>query len=247
MTDSPGDPAPADPPHHVLGRQLVVGAVTLVLVVVMLCLGVWQMSVYRHQGRLHLEERSRQAPVPLSTYLSRGNSIGSLYGLPVTMTGHYAQDAAVLVGTAAPFRVVSPFVVDGHVVAVVRGTVTSVTAPLPSTPSGTVTRTGILMPSESTVTGQVPTGAPSGALPGVQVERLTQRWPTGVVAGFVTLQTPDAEGLAAAQVTFPDDASGKAQNLGYAMQWWVFAFFAAAMGVVVIRSIGRRSPQVAEQ
>lgn len=228
-------------------KQVLVAAATVVVMLVMLGLGIWQMSVYLHQGRQHLIERSHQAPVPITTSLEGNTPLGDLYGLQVTMSGHYLPHSSALIGAQPPYRVVDAFAVGSRVVPVVRGTVGSLTASIPDTPQGTLAQTGILMPSESSDGSTPPSGAPSSMLTSMNVERLAQSWPEGVIAGFVTLNSDQAtaQHLAPATVTFPDDASGKAQNLGYAIQWWVFAVFAGAMGIVFIRSLGRRSAPVA--
>ena len=227
----------------VRGRQVAALAVASVLAVVMLGLGVWQMSVYVTQGRNTLIDRSHRAPVSLAHQLDSGMPIGDLYGLPVTLEGHFLAESPVLVGTTPPYRVVSAFDDHARIVPVVRGTVSSLDATVPPVPSGTVSLVGIIMPSESTSTGSAPSGAPSGWLNGVRIERLAQGWPTGVTAGFVTLDAAGArsEGLQPASVTFPHDASGNAQNLGYAIQWWVFAIFAMVMGIALARSFARRA------
>ena len=225
------------------GRQIAALGVAVVLAVVMLGLGVWQMSVYVTQGRNTLIERSHRPPVSLNRQLDSGLPIGDLYGLPVRLDGHYLAQPPVLVGSSPPYRVVSAFVDHSRIVPVVRGSVASLDATIPPAPAGTVSLVGILMPSESTSTGSAPSGAPSGWLNGVRIERLAQGWPTGVTAGFVTLDaaTARAEQLQPASVTFPNDASGHAQNFGYAIQWWVFAIFAMVMGIALARSFGRGS------
>ena len=237
-------------PASVRLRQGVALGVASVLALVMLVLGVWQMSVYRNQGRDALIARSQQPPVPLSQRLDSGTPIGALYGLQVRLRGHYLDLPPVVVGDAPPYRVVSAFQDDSRIVPVVRGTVPAPGADVPAPPSGEVSVAGVLMPSETGPGARAASDEPTGALSGVRIERLAQDWPVGVTAGFVTLNPADAarDGLRPATVTFPQDTSGHAQNLGYAIQWWVFAIFAMIMGVVVARSLGRRpSPATAPE
>ena len=238
----------ASRPGSVRLRQAVALTVASVLALVMLVLGVWQMSVYRNQGRDSLITRSQRPPVSLAQSLDGGMPIGDLYGLPVTLQGHYLSLPSVVVGTTPPYRVVSAFDDHSRIVPVVRGTVDSLSATVPAPPAGSVTQSGILLPSETDATGGAPAGAPTGWLNGVRIERLAQGWPAGVTAGFVTLDAGGAaqNGLEVAGVTFPSDASGHAQNLGYAIQWWVFAIFAVVMGVVIARSLGRRAAESAD-
>jgi len=58
--------------------------------------------------------------------------------------------------------------------------------------------------------------------------------------GFITLPAADsaAQGLGTAVVALPS-GSGSIQNIGYALQWWVFAAFGAFMTVRFIRALGR--------
>lgn len=223
-------------------KQFLIALGCGLVALVMLGLGVWQMSVYRNQGQESLIARSQQPPVSMSQQLASGVALGSMYGLQVTLHGHYLQQPAVLVGSTPPYRVVSAFSDGSRVVPVVRGTVANLDSMIPTVPRGTISQTGILLPSETQATGTAPSGVDSQWLPGVQIERLAQQWPLGVVSGFVTLNQSDAaaQQLGAATVTFPTDASGHAQNLGYAMQWWIFAIFAVVMGVVFVRTVGRR-------
>lgn len=223
-------------------RQTLVLVVAAVLAAAMLVLGIWQMVVYRSQGKESLEARAAIAPVSLDTELDAGAAPGSLYGRQVTLRGSYLTQPPVLVGIAPPYRVVSALRDQNRVVAVVRGTVPSLTSRVPAAPTGVVEQSGVLLPSEGSSTDPLPTGAPASMLASVNLERLAQTWPEGVLPGFVTLSASaaKAQGLDAATVTLPDDASGRAQNLGYAMQWWVFAVFTVAMGLVISRSIGRR-------
>lgn len=222
-------------------RQTLVLALAAVLAVVMLVLGIWQMSVYRTQGTRVLQQRADRAPVSLDAQLAQGQQVGSLYGLQVRLHGSYLAQQPVLVGTAPPYRVVSPFRDGQRIIGVVRGTVPSATASIPPAPSGTIDQTGILLPSEGAGGSASTTG--TAIQPTMNLERFAQAWPSGVLAGFVTLSASDsrAQKLGVQTVHMPDNATGRAQNLGYAMQWWVFAIFAIGAGVAVARSMGRRS------
>jgi hypothetical protein len=69
---------------------------------------------------------------------------------------------------------------------------------------------------------------------------LAQFWPQQLLPGFITLRGPDSEaqGLRMAVVALPT-GSGSIQNIGYALQWWVFAAFGAFMTFRFVRALGR--------
>lgn len=236
--DDPAGAGRVDP--RTRARQVLVLALSAVVALVMLVLGIWQMSVYRTQGTRVLQERANRPAVSLDAQLASGTPVGELYGLQVTLHGSYLATKPVLVGTTAPYRVVMPFRDGQRIVGVARGTVPSLTASVPPAPTGVVDQTGIMLPSENK--GNAAPDQSASTMPVVNLERLTQTWPAPVLPGFVTLSASEssAQHLGPQTVTMPDNASGRAQNLGYAMQWWVFAIFAIIAGIVLARTMGRR-------
>ena len=126
---------------------------------------------------------------------------------------------------------------DGRVLPVVRGTVGSLTASAPSPPAGTVTQTGVFLPSEARADHTVP----PEAMGSVRLPLLAQRWSQPLLPGFITLGRADAvaQGLSRATAVLPT-GEGSVQNIGYALQWWVFAAFAVLLTFRFVRTIGRR-------
>lgn len=128
-----------------------------------------------------------------------------------------------------------------RVLAVVRGFVTDPTqAPRP--PSGRVTVTGSLAPGESPST----MGAlPEGQLGAVDLSVLVNQWQGQLYDAFVFATAERGPSGAAVDLGAelrripppnPTGGSGLAwRNAAYALQWWIFALFAAWMWVKVVR------------
>ena len=117
---------------------------------------------------------------------------------------------------------------DGRVVAIVRG-LGPADGDGPAPPSGAVTQTGIFLPTEAAADHAVPPGTYAS----VRLPQIVQEWPQRLVPGFVTLDRDQAQaqGLYPATAILPT-GEGSLQNLGYALQWWVFAAFALLYGIV---------------
>ena len=134
-------------------------------------------------------------------------------------------------------------------------------SPLPAPPPGELELTGIFLPSEAAAAAtepdeaqlpttadpdeaQPPTTAEPDEAPGtlgtVRLAALAQLWPQQLLPGFVTLPASEsvAQGLGEAKLALPS-GEGSVQNAGYALQWWVFAAFAAFMTYRFVRTIGR--------
>lgn len=222
----------------VRGTQWLIAVVGAVLTVAMLWLGLWQMRVFEDKENESAAARAGQAAVPLLDFVSEDGTVGDIYGKPASVTGHYlaSQQARVTAedGTA---RVLTAFrVADGRVLAVVRGVLPPGAATIPDPPTGELTQAGIFLPSEEG-SGQNDTGT---ELRTVRLPVLAQFWPQQLLPGFITLPAADsaAQGLGTAVVALPS-GSGSIQNIGYALQWWVFAAFGAFMTVRFVRALGR--------
>ena len=224
-------------PSHTWLKQTGLVALGVVLAGAMVVLGLWQLDVYERQGTEASARRAAEAPIPLTTAAPAGGTVTDGFGRRVTFTGTYDPALQVLVPTDGGFRVLTALKqADGSVVAVVRG---SESGPeLPAPPTGTVSRTGVLLPSEETATSTAP--LPAGQVATVRLPALAQSWPGPLVGGFVTLDAADAtaEGLAPVVVDLPE-AQGRLRNGAYALQWWVFAAFALGMSIRVARDVGR--------
>lgn len=222
---------------HTWLKQAGLVALGVLIAAGMVVLGLWQLDVYERQGTEVAAARASAAPVALTTVAPAGGTVQDGFGRRVTFTGTYDPRLQVLVPTDGGYRVLTGLEqADGSVVAVVRGTEATPVAPVP--PSGEVTRTGVLLPSEETDPSSA--GLPSGQIPTVRLPVLAQTWPGPLVGGFVTLDAEgaQAEGLSPVTVDLPE-AQGRLRNGAYALQWWVFAAFALGMSIRVARDVGR--------
>ena len=218
-------------------KQTGVVALGVVLAAAMVVLGLWQLDVYERQGTEAAARRAAAAPVPMAEVAPPGGTVGDGYGRRVTFSGTYDPRLQVLVPTDGGYRVLTGLTqADGSVVAVVRGSEPTAASPAP--PTGPVTRTGVLLPSEEASTSTAT--LPGDQVPTVRLPTLAQTWPGPLVGGFVTLDADASkvEGLTPVPVDLPE-AQGRLRNGAYALQWWVFAAFALGMGIRVARDIGR--------
>jgi cytochrome oxidase assembly protein ShyY1 len=238
-------------------RWLGLFALLVVILVTFFQLGLWQLHVAQDKG---LADALRQAhaarPVPLDGVIAPHQPFpDSASGRSVTATGTYAADSQILVGVRRlqgrqGYWVVSPLVVDssGARLAVVRGFVTQ-PSQAGTPPAGRVSVDGSLAPGES------PADPPAGAPPGtpvmgsIDLAVLVNRWPGELYNAFVFAQseTSSADGTAVAagaglQRVPPPGVSGglKWRNAAYAVQWWLFAGFAAFMWFRMVRDDAAR-------
>jgi len=230
-----GGPSTAQP--HTWLKQTGVVALGVVVAAAMVVLGIWQLDVYERQGSEAADRRAAEAPVSLPAVAPPGGTVQDGFGRRVTFTGTYDPSLQVLVPTDGGYRVLTGLrQADGSTVAVVRGLEPDPEQPVP--PSGEVTRSGILLPSEEAPTSTA--ALPQGQVATVRLPVLAQTWPGPLVGGFVTLDAADAtqEGLTPVAVELPE-GQGRLRNGAYALQWWVFAAFALGMSIRVARDIGR--------
>lgn len=215
----------------------------LALAAAMCVLGVWQARVYQSQGLEAAAQRAAEPPRALTDVAPVGSTVTDGYGRTVTFTGRYRPDLQLLVRSAddAEVRVLTGFELEnGDLVAVVRGALPAGVAEPPAPPSGTLTQSGLLLPSEDS--GENDPDAP-GVITAIRVQRLAQQWPGALVNGYVTLAPGEAssQGIASSPYRLPD-APGRLRNGAYAVQWWVFAAFAIGMAIKIARDLGRPRP-----
>ncbi len=223
---------------RVRARQWLIAVLGAAVTLAMLGLGLWQMRVFENKENESAAARAAQAPVRLLDFVAADGTVGDVYGKPARATGRYLpEQQARVVSEDGTVRVVSAFqVADGRVLAVVRGSLPADSGPLPQPPAGQLDQTGIFLPSEPG-SGAADTGNELGS---VRLPALAQFWPQQLLPGFITLSGQDsaAQGLGAVVVALPS-GDGSVQNIGYALQWWVFAAFAAFMTLRFVRAIGR--------
>ena len=239
-------------------RWLGLFAVLVVILVSFTWLGLWQLSVAQDRGRAEAAEKAPHQPVvdltavvgPHQAFPADGS------GRRVGATGSYAADGQFLVaprrlGGRAGYWVVSPFVVDstGGTLAVVRG-FTSDPASVPPPPTGTLTLVGSLAPGESPA--QAPSGGPAAGgeevLGSIDLAVLVNRWQGDLYNAFAFgIEERGGEG---AQIDprplerVPPPLIGETglswRNAAYALQWWIFALFAAYMWFRMVRDDAER-------
>ncbi|MER7458385.1 SURF1 family protein [Micromonospora sp. NPDC126480] len=220
-------------------------ALTLVAAVAMVLLGNWQLDRYHERSEINerIDAGLSMTPVPLGDAVGvpAGNA-GTVGPAPVaektwtkvTVTGRYDTSNIVLVrgrsvDRTVGFEVLTPLVLaDGTAVLVDRGWIppapgrdATAQPVVPATPSGAVTVTGRIRPGES---GSVPVARRDGKLETrrIGLPRLAAELPYPVYGGYVLLdeQSPAADPVFK---PIPVGYANNWQNLGYVVQWWIFA------------------------
>jgi cytochrome oxidase assembly protein ShyY1 len=225
-------------------------------------LGLWQLNVARDKGRAQGVRAAPARPVVdvAAVLTPQGPFPQDGEGRRITAKGRYDGSAQVLV-TPRRLRgdpgywVVTPLVVrsTGARIAVVRGFVTDPTQAVKPDVATEVTVSGTLAPGESPADGTGLSSAvklPDGQLAALDLSLLVNRWPGSLYNAFVfaTAEQPDVTSVAAPavqRVPPPALVSGGLswRNAAYALQWWVFALFAAFMWWRMVRDdyeTGRR-------
>jgi surfeit locus 1 family protein len=216
-------------------------------------LGLWQLNVARDKGRAdQVAAAPKRAVADIAAVLTpHGPFPGDGTGRRITATGRYDGSGQILV-TPRRLRgepgywVVTPLVVrsSGARIAVVRGFVTDPKQAVAPSSTTEITVSGTLAPGES------PTGdsaradptLPDGQLAVLDLSLLVNRWPGTLYNAFVfaTAEQPDVTSLASPavqRVPPPAQIGGGLswRNAAYALQWWVFALFAAYMWWRMVR------------
>lgn len=249
-------------------RWLGLFAIVVVVMFTFGMLGLWQLSVARDEGAAEAVRAAPTLPVAdvAAVLTPHGYFPSDGTGRRITATGRYDGSAQVLVTPRLlrgerGYWVVTPLVVKstGATIAVVRGFVTDpeqaaglATASDVATGAATevteVTVSGTLAPGESPADETV--SLPEGQLGALDLSVLVNRWPGDLYNAFVfaTAEQPDVTSVASPavqRVPPPALVSGALswRNAAYALQWWVFALFAAYMWWRMVRDdydMGRR-------
>lgn len=226
------------------------GGTVLAILAIAVCLwlGSWQLS--RFEGRVSSQHTAAPAtpsgtPQPagaLETVLGGPTAqVGTnSLGREVTASGQYDAAHQLVVPDRAVdgrqgYYVLTPLRTgSGRAVAVVRGWLPgSPGAALPAPPAGEVTVVGRLQASETSDTnGAVNGGLPVGQLGMISPATLVNLLPYPVYDGWVAADSVPA-GLTSVPTTQPDGGNGldarAFQNLGYTLEWFVFAGFVPFM------------------
>lgn len=210
-------------------RWVALGLVALVFALAAIGLGRWQWD--RSTDIIQAEQVARAEPVDIRTLTDVGEEFENpLIGRPVLATGQYVAEwqTAVLNRTVdGPIGVwvLTPLALDdGTAIAVVRGWAPSIQDA--SVPSGDVSVTGIWHPNERFYRDEP--YREDGVL-AISSERLRERWQLPLRPGFImmTEQDPASDLRSVPQTVQTADVPFPIQNVFYAVQWFVFAGFAA--------------------
>lgn len=223
------------------------GSTVLAVAAIAVCLwlGSWQLG--RFEGRV-APHHAATAPTgaagaasPLDSVLTGATAQVSTVtiGREVTASGSYDAAHQLLVPNRTVdgkqgYYVLTPLrTAGGRAVAVVRGWVAGAPGTPPAPPAGEVTVTGRLQASESSGSdGAVAGGLPAGQLGTISQATLVNLLPYGTYDGWVAADQVPA-GLTAVPTTQPAGGNGLTarafQNLGYTLEWFVFAGFVGFM------------------
>ena len=224
-------------------------------------LGVWQLERAQLRGEANAQaqasEIEQSPPVPLEDLLQpQASFAGDLVGRKVVTTGTFGDDEVLVPGRAldgrtgllvlSPLRVGEPAgTTDGRaVLAVVRGWVPDEAAAtaLDPVPTGTVEVTGYLQSGEAGSGTDVPEGQVGAVAPG----ELVNRWGGPIYSGYLVVSAmvpAQDEGLALLPPPTVPGGGLNVQNLGYALQWWIFGGFAVLLWVRLVRDETRAAAE----
>lgn len=213
-------------------------------------LGLWQLSVAQHDAIEELRaERAALVEKPLEEVLSPHQAFPSDgSGHPVVVTGSYDASRQFLVPNRVlegepGYWVVTPLVVEQEagVIPVLRGFVPD-PASADTPPAQQVTVRGELAPGESPYLEEEP--LPTGQRGSIDLSLLANQWPEDLFNAFIfaTAEDPPLTSEALSPVPPPELTAGEVdwRNLGYALQWWVFAAFAVFMYLKLLHDAARQ-------
>lgn len=214
-------------------------ALLVVVVVAFYQLGMWQLGVSSSKAaREHAQAQAARPVEPLGEVLAPHQPFpADGAGRPVLAEGEYAADLQFLVpgrrlSGVDGYWVVTPLHTSASgapaLLPVVRGFVTD-PADADRPPSTPLTVTGTLAPGEPAAAGSLPEGQRGSIDPA----DLVNDWDEPVYNAFAFLaqEQPAVTGAAVRPVPAPvfGETGVSLRNLGYGIQWFVFAGFACYM------------------
>jgi len=230
-------------------RWLAALAIVVVFGVTCVELGLWQLRRLDERKKLNaaISSHIHLPVIPVSSLFGEGDAADALYRR-VTATGRYdVSQEVVLTGRAVNDRPGNDFLTplrlpDGRALIVNRGFVplgiNAPGAPQAKPPSGDVTVTGIVLPSEARgFLGQKePKSGQLSSIVRVDVPRIRQQLPYGLVSDQVyvllaTQRPAQPESLPAPESYIPDLSNGP--HFSYAIQWFFFASIAVGAYLVI--------------
>lgn len=232
-------------------RSLVLLLVLLAATLVCGRLGTWQLDRAQVHGAAQAERRQQQLvaapPVPLAEVLAPQTAFsGDLIGRKVAVSGTFDADEQLLVdGRAHDGRpgalVLTPLrTADGAVLPVVRGWVAQ-DADADRPPAGRVDVVGYLQVSE-----EAGSGIADGRADAISSAELLNVWQGPIWTGYLVLASSEPAQASSLALLDPPRRPGSGlnvQNLAYAVQWWVFGLFCAALWVRLVRDEAAGAPR----
>lgn len=222
-------------------------AIAVVFAIACVFLGRWQ--YHRFQSKYdadHLVGRNyRAAPVALDRLLPAGGALpGSAVWRSVSVSGSYDGSGQVLVRNrpldgAYGYEVLVPFVPAGGGAALLvdrgwvpNGQTSDAPDQVPAPPSGVVTVTAHLLPTEPAKAGTLP----AGQVASIDLARIaTAGGRTLLPAYGVLARESPAPATAPTRLPEPDDGGYWGVNLSYAFQWGLFGIAGLAFPFVFLR------------
>ncbi|GAA4521768.1 SURF1 family protein [Nonomuraea ferruginea] len=233
-------------------RWIALHVVVLLVIPAFVLLGQWQFGRFEERSaNSDLVTRNiESAPVPLETLVQPGRPAKESDRFKnVTVTGTYDPQQELVVrrrpqGGRPGYYVLTPLPIGGgHAVLVNRGWVKAgATADeypaVPPPPTGEVTVTGRLRPSETEAGSGIRerSGLPPRQVLLINPASIGRSLPYPLLDGYVELTGQEPAGAAAPEpVTEPDVGAGGGLNLAYGVQWWLFIGIAIGGWVLLIR------------
>lgn len=224
----------------------------LVAVSIATGMGLWQYDAWQVRREAAQRDLTAAEPVPITELIGADDAFpGREVGRPVTVSGTWLPQGTVLVagrpGTGDDagtdgFWLVTPLTVEGTdaAVPVVRGWVPDADDLVP--PDGATARVeGWLQPPEGT--GEVDEDPADDVLPQLRTADIVQRVDVDLFGAYVVATEPEP-GLAPATLDqLPQVGRFTAlRNLLYAIEWWLFAAFAAFLWWRYVRDVTTATP-----
>lgn len=238
-------------------RWIAFSLLIVVLIVVMVNLGLWQLRRLDHRQHANraVTQRSSQPAVALTDLVrptSDRAALDSVEWREVVVTGTYDMTHEIFVrdrssNGRAGLHVATPLVLaDGSAILINRGWVPmpqtvqgAPTAPPP--PSGQLTVRGRIRPSQQRgIIG--PTDPPAGVLVAfarLDVPRIQKQVPEALLPGYLELTAPPPSGDLPELIALPTLDDGP--HLSYALQWFAFSVLAAVGWWLMVRRTAREA------
>jgi cytochrome oxidase assembly protein ShyY1 len=232
-----------------MGRRIALVVAAIVVALVCVRLGFWQLDRLEQRRALNEQIGSRSSNAPISLDGGLPDETASWSYSPVTASGEYLPEAElILYGRPLEGRpgdhVLSVLTLgDGTAVLVDRGWIpfdADTVAPVEgasAAPSGHVTVTGVLIPSEEE------DGAFDDAqdrIRSIDIEQIGDRFGLDLEPGYLLLsrQSPEQPGGLPVPAALPELSEGP--HLSYAIQWFSFATIAIVGSLVLLRRSSAR-------